>query len=156
MYKRQARKGDDSAETLEVLLRLRRPCDQQRLLHYDVVNNGRKTPLDVAIACTEIFSTGKGRTIYDKVIRLFLDAVEEDARDFEKREAAAALATPASSSPMVAARETSNEDKNQGEIGTAATVAAVAAAEKETPSKREEEEEEDENVFSSLTFRNNF
>ena len=82
-----ARKGDDCSETLGALLRLRNP-DGSRFLRYDIVNHGQKTPLDVAIACTEIFSTGKDRTIYDKVIKLFLDAVEADARQIEEGAAA--------------------------------------------------------------------
>ena len=86
-----ARKGDDCAETLEVLLRLRNNS-AQRLLRYDIVNDGGKTPLDVAVACSEIFSTGKNRTIYNKVIKLFLDAVEEDAKHFEEECNAAAVA----------------------------------------------------------------
>lgn len=94
-----ARKGDDCADTLEELLKLGRMEDNPsantsaaaplsssspssgRLLRLDVVNDGGKTPLDVATACREIFSTGSGRTIYTQVIQAFHDVIEEDARE---------------------------------------------------------------------------
>jgi len=101
-----ARKGDDCADTLEELLKLGRmednpsantsaapslsssssppsssPPSSGRLLRLDVVNDGGKTPLDVATACREIFSTGSGRTIYTQVIQAFHDVIEEDARE---------------------------------------------------------------------------
>ena len=101
-----ARKGDDCADTLEELLKLGRmennaaantsnaaslsssssssSSSAGRLLRLDVVNDGGKTPLDVAMACREIFSTGSGRTIYTQVIRAFHDVIEEDAREIAR------------------------------------------------------------------------
>ena len=78
-----ARKGDDCADTLERLLDLRRSDSGKstRLLRLDVVNEGRKTPLDVALACKDIFSTGRERTIYTRVIQSFHDVIEQDARE---------------------------------------------------------------------------
>lgn len=76
-----ARKGDDCASTLEALLRLRNGKGQ-RLFRIDVVNNGRKTPLDVAVACADLFSTGKERTIYTRTITLFHDVIVEEADSF--------------------------------------------------------------------------
>ena len=92
--------GDDCVDTLEELLQLRRmesnssedtnmstaasllcPAPSGRLLRLDVVNDGGKTPLDVAVACREIFSTGSGRTIYTQVIQAFHDVVEEEAKE---------------------------------------------------------------------------
>ena len=102
-----ARKGDDCVDTLEELLKLRRmennstantstaasllsspppssSSSSGRLLRLDVVNDGGKTPLDVAMACREIFSTGSGRTIYTQVIQAFHDVIEEDAREIAR------------------------------------------------------------------------
>ena len=94
-----ARKGDDCVDTLEELLKLRKmdikssaktstaaslhlsTTSSGRLLRLDMVNEGGKTPLDVATACREIFSTGSGRTIYTRVIQAFHDVIEEDAKD---------------------------------------------------------------------------
>ena len=98
-----ARKGDDCVDTLEELLQLRRmesnssedtnmstaasllcPAPSGRLLRLDVVNDGGKTPLDVAVACREIFSTGSGRTIYTQVIQAFHDVIEEEAKEIAR------------------------------------------------------------------------
>ena len=78
-----ARKGDDCAEALQQLLQLRVPGLRRRLLRIDVVNQGRKTPLDVAMACADLFSTGKSRTIYTNVIELFHKAIQEEAEELE-------------------------------------------------------------------------
>lgn len=75
-----ARKGDDAADTLEALLGLRRE-DGSRLLRLDVVNAGRKTPLDVAVACRELFSVGPDRAVYDRTIAAFHAVIQEDARE---------------------------------------------------------------------------
>ena len=82
-----ARKGDDCAETLESLLNIRLVSDDgsrsQRLFRMDVLNEGKKTPLDVATACVDLFSTGKDRAIYSRVIAIFHNAIEEEARELE-------------------------------------------------------------------------
>ncbi len=81
-----ARKGDDCSHTLERLLRLRSSqtdCAgiRQRLFRLDVVNCGRKTPLDVAVACKSLFSAGPNRAVYDCAIAAFHQVIEEDARE---------------------------------------------------------------------------
>jgi hypothetical protein len=79
-----ARKGDDCADTLEALLAVRvvseDKLESRRLLRMDVLNDGKKTPLDVATACVDLFSIGKDRTIFTKVIAIFHGAIEEEAR----------------------------------------------------------------------------
>jgi hypothetical protein len=45
----------------------------------DVLNEGKKTPLDVATACVDLFSIGKDRTLYTRVISIFHSAIEEEA-----------------------------------------------------------------------------
>ena len=79
-----ARKGDDCADTVEALLGIKIvSCDgltSQRLLRMDVLNEGKKTPLDVATACVELFSCGKDRALYTRVISIFHSAIEEEAR----------------------------------------------------------------------------
>ncbi len=76
-----ARKGDECAGALEALLSLREngASGGPRLMRLDIVNCGKKTPLDVAVACGQLFSTGRHRAIYDRVISLFHDVIEEDA-----------------------------------------------------------------------------
>ena len=76
-----ARKGDDCATTLEALLRLRKKVagENERLFRIDVVNKGHKTPLDVAVACSSLFSTGKNRSLYATTINLFHDVIIEEA-----------------------------------------------------------------------------
>ena len=82
-----ARKGDDCAETLEALLNIRITSENgsrsHRLLRMDVLNEGKKTPLDVATACVDLFSTGKDRAIYSRVIAIFHNVIEEEARELE-------------------------------------------------------------------------
>lgn len=87
-----ARKGDEAAETLQELLRLKKPTNCSslvvpfgRLFRLDVVNSGAKTPLDVAVAC-EVNSRkdGTSDTQYRKVISCFHDTIVEEAEDFEK------------------------------------------------------------------------
>lgn len=88
-----ARKGDDCADAIEALLGVKVvSCDgsaSQRLLRMDVLNEGKKTPLDVATACVDLFSCGKDRTLYTRVISIFHSAIEEEARqlvsDTQKR-----------------------------------------------------------------------
>ena len=85
-----ARKGDDAADTLERLLALRSDGAMgagARLLRYDVVNSGGKTPLDVACACEQLFSTGAERTLYAKVIRLFHETIKAEAKEIFGEEA---------------------------------------------------------------------
>ncbi len=78
-----ARKGDDCAATLECLLKLQKKTGtgSERLFRIDVVNNGHKTPLDVAVACSSHprFSTGKDRALYAATIELFHDVIIEEA-----------------------------------------------------------------------------
>ena len=75
-----ARKGDDCSETLEALLALRKKSNpNQRLFQIDVVNQGHKTPLDVAVACSHLFSTGENRAIYTNTINLFHDVIIAEA-----------------------------------------------------------------------------
>ncbi len=80
-----ARKGDDCLHTLECLLRLKRRRNSEelrpRLFRLDVVNAGRKTPLDVAVTCRSLFSTGPERAVYDGVIAAFHSVIEEEARE---------------------------------------------------------------------------
>ncbi len=82
-----ARKGDDCAETLEALLNINLVSQDgsrsHRLFRMDVLNEGKKTPLDVATACVDLFSTGKDRAIYSRVIAIFHNAIEEEARVLE-------------------------------------------------------------------------
>ena len=82
-----ARKGDDCAETLEALLKIGLVSEDgsrsQRLLRMDVLNEGKKTPLDVATACVDLFSTGKDRAIYSRVIDIFHNAIENEANEWE-------------------------------------------------------------------------
>ena len=84
-----ARKGDEVADTLQELLRLRNPSKNSsntsvRCLRLDVVNSGAKTPLDVAIAC-EVNSRkdGSSDTQYKKIISYFHDSIVEEAEEFE-------------------------------------------------------------------------
>jgi ankyrin repeat protein len=78
-----ARKGDDCSDTLEALLAIKVFSSDgrtsQRLLRMDVLNEGKKTPLDVAVACVDLFSVGKDRTVYNRVISVFHNAIEEEA-----------------------------------------------------------------------------
>ena len=79
-----ARKGDDCSDTIEMLLAMKVFSEDgtasQRLLRMDVLNEGKKTPLDVATACIDLFSCGKDRTLYTRVISIFHNAIEEEAR----------------------------------------------------------------------------
>lgn len=87
-----ARKGDEVADTLQELLRLRNPSKNssntsvlfERMFALDVVNSGAKTPLDVAIAC-EVNSRkdGSSDTQYKKIISYFHDSIVEEAEEFE-------------------------------------------------------------------------
>lgn len=75
-----ARKGDDCSETLETLLAVKKMSNpNQRLFQIDVVNQGHKTPLDVAVACSHLFSTGENRAIYTNTINLFHDVIIAEA-----------------------------------------------------------------------------
>ena len=75
-----ARKGDDCADALEDMLALR-GSDGRRLFRLDMVNAGGKTPLDVAVACRDLYSTGRTRAVYERVIAAFHRVIEEDARE---------------------------------------------------------------------------
>lgn len=78
-----ARKGDECSDTLEALLALRKSSNtSERLFRIDVINRGHKTPLDVAVTCSEMFSTGENRTIYTNTINLFHDVIIEEANDY--------------------------------------------------------------------------
>ena len=44
-----------------------------------MVNHGHKTPLDVAVACSHMFSTGEERVIYTKTINIFHDVIIAEA-----------------------------------------------------------------------------
>ena len=73
-------KGDDCSETLEALLSLKKISNPtERLFRLDVVNHGHKTPLDVAVACSHMFSTGEERVIYTKTINIFHDVIIAEA-----------------------------------------------------------------------------
>ena len=75
-----ARKGDDCANTLEALLALKKASNpNERLFRIDVVNHGHKTPLDVAVTCSQLFSTGRDRAIYTTTINLFHDVIIAEA-----------------------------------------------------------------------------
>lgn len=82
-----ARKGDDCVDALEALLKIRLVSEDgryaKRLFRIDVLNDGKKTPLDVATACVDLFSTGKDRAIYTKVISTFHKTIEEEAQSLE-------------------------------------------------------------------------
>ena len=78
-----ARKGDDCSRTLERLLKMRKASrPSERLFRIDVVNNGRKTPLDVATTCSHMFSTGKDRAVYTQTINHFHDVIIDEADGF--------------------------------------------------------------------------
>ena len=77
-----ARKGDDCASTLEALLAMIQENNhRERLFRIDVVNHGHKTPLDVAVVCSEMYSTGKDRAIYTETIKLFQDVIIDEANN---------------------------------------------------------------------------
>lgn len=84
-----ARKGDESAETLESLLQIylysNDASDRTKLFRMDILNDGKKTPLDVAVACVDIFTTGKDRTLYTKTLGVFHNAIQDDANDLQKK-----------------------------------------------------------------------
>ena len=90
-----ARKGDDCAETLEALLGLRVVSEDglvsRPLLRMDVLNEGKKTPLDVATACVDLFSIGKDRTIFTRTIAIFHGAIEDEARRLEESDTLSSL-----------------------------------------------------------------
>ena len=78
-----ARKGDECASTLEALLSMiQENKNRDRLFRIDVVNHGHKTPLDVAMVCSEMYSTGKDRAIYTETIKLFQDVIIDEANSF--------------------------------------------------------------------------
>ena len=78
-----ARKGDECATTLEALLSMvQENKNSKRLFRIDVVNHGHKTPLDVAVICAEMYSTGKDRAIYTETIKLFQDVIIDEANSF--------------------------------------------------------------------------
>ena len=78
-----ARKGDECAATLEALLSMvQENKNSKRLFRIDVVNHGHKTPLDVAVICAEMYSTGKDRAIYTETIKLFQDVIIDEANSF--------------------------------------------------------------------------
>ena len=75
-----ARKGDDCADALEAILAIKSDENRRkRVLRMDVVNSGRKTPLDVAVACASYFSTGANRIVFERVIGTFHDVIQTDA-----------------------------------------------------------------------------
>lgn len=84
-----ARKGDESAETLESLLQIylysKNATDRTKLFRMDILNNGNKTPLDVAVACVDIFSSGKDRALYTMTLGVFHNAIQEDAMDLQRK-----------------------------------------------------------------------
>jgi len=82
-----ARKGDECASTLEALLSMiQENKNRERLFRIDVVNHGHKTPLDVAMVCSEMYSTGKDRAIYTETIKLFQDVIIDEANSlFEQK-----------------------------------------------------------------------
>ena len=82
-----ARKGDECASTLEALLSMiQENKNRDRLFRIDVVNHGHKTPLDVAMVCSEMYSTGKDRAIYTETIKLFQDVIIDEANSlFEQK-----------------------------------------------------------------------
>ena len=85
-----ARKGDQAADTLQELLKLRNPSSNSssvpfgRMFRIDVVNGGAKTPLDVAMACERSRKNDTSDTQYTKVISYFHDVIVEEAEQFEK------------------------------------------------------------------------
>ena len=75
-----ARKGDDCSDTLERLLKMKKTSNpKERLFRIDVINKGRKTPLDVAATCSHMFSTGKDRAVYTQTINHFQDVIIDEA-----------------------------------------------------------------------------
>jgi hypothetical protein len=90
-----ARKGDDCAETLEALLGIRVVSEDglvsRPLLRMDVLNEGKKTPLDVATACVDLFSIGKDRTIFTRTIAIFHGAIEDEAMRLEESDTQSSL-----------------------------------------------------------------
>jgi len=84
-----ARKGDDSAETLESLLQLylctNDASERMKLYRMDILNDGKKTALDVAVACVDLFTTGKDRTLYTKTLEVFHNVIHDDAIDLQKK-----------------------------------------------------------------------
>jgi hypothetical protein len=85
-----ARKGDQSADTLQELLKLKNPSNNSssapfgRMFRIDVVNGGAKTPLDVAMACERSRKDDASDTQYRKVISYFHDVIVEEAEEFDK------------------------------------------------------------------------
>lgn len=85
-----ARKGDQVADTLQELLKLRNPSGNSssvpfgRMFRIDVVNGGAKTPLDVAMACERDRKDDTNDTQYTQVISYFHDVIVEEAEEFEK------------------------------------------------------------------------
>ena len=87
-----ARKGDETADMLQELLKLRNDSNSSSLVSFgrifrlDVVNSGAKTPLDVAVACESISRNEQiSDTRYQKVISHFHETIAEEAEEFEKR-----------------------------------------------------------------------
>lgn len=78
-----ARKGDDCANTLDRVLRLK-DDEGKRLFKLDVINHGQKTPLDVAMVCSEMFNTGSKRVVYKEVINIFHKVIEDEAEEMQK------------------------------------------------------------------------
>lgn len=77
-----ARKGDDCSSTLEALLAMRKISNaSERLFRIDVVNQGHKTPLDVAVICAHKYATGKDRAIYTETINLFREVIFDQAKE---------------------------------------------------------------------------
>lgn len=77
-----ARKGDECSLTLEALLAMRKKSNpEDRLFRIDVVNQGHKTPLDVAVICSHRFATGKDRAIYTETINLFQEVIFDEAKN---------------------------------------------------------------------------
>ncbi len=90
-----ARKGDDCVQTLENLLAIRVVSEDglvcRPLLRMDVLNEGKKTPLDVAMACVDLFSIGKDRTIFTHTIAIFHSTIEDEARRLEESDTQSSL-----------------------------------------------------------------
>ena len=87
-----ARIGDEAADTLQALLSLRKhssstfpTATSERIFRLDIVNNGAKTPLDVAVACADLYGSTDGVSgiRYLRVISCFHEMIVEEAEEFE-------------------------------------------------------------------------
>eukprot|EP00096_Caligus_rogercresseyi_P001256 TRINITY_DN119_c2_g1_i1.p1 TRINITY_DN119_c2_g1~~TRINITY_DN119_c2_g1_i1.p1 ORF type:complete len:288 (+),score=90.34 TRINITY_DN119_c2_g1_i1:541-1404(+) len=74
-----ARKGDACIDTLSELLSLR-DAEHKRVLRLDIVNDGGKTPYDVATACSDLFAHDSSVS-YTETLNLFQRIIYEDAEE---------------------------------------------------------------------------